>query len=301
MPKLGSIKDPVELDNLYADKVIVYVEGAEDFAFFNDLVGREMADRLEFKIPEEKGSGYHVVKSRVANERAGNPKIHGLLDGETAVSMDRFADFLASDGVLFSLAGAEHDGLMFLSEHELENIVLCHARVPEFLSAHVPFVAIGSRPVAVVERELVTLARRFYLLALLKFAAGRFHAAGTPCKAVDQYSGLFDTPQGVAQILRFLRPRIVAAGIDWPTFIAAIRTFASSVRGHFEQRGFDEEERRKHVLRMSDGKNFLKRVRGKYHGSPSWEGALTGRVKSYGYVARFRTALEAATGCNDNG
>src|SRR5438067_1915224 len=119
MPKLGSIKDPVELDNLYTDKVIVYVEGAEDFAFFNDLVGRDMADRLEFKVPEEKGSGYHVVKSRVATERASNPKIHGLLDGETAVALNRFADFLASDGVLFTLTGAEHEGLLFLSEHEL--------------------------------------------------------------------------------------------------------------------------------------------------------------------------------------
>lgn len=301
MPRLSRIKDPVELDNLYTDKTIVYVEGKDDLAFFNDLIGPYLADRLEFKVPEVLGSGYHTVKARVAEERGGNAKIHGLLDGETAVALDRFEAFLDGGEVLFTVDGEENAGLLFLSEHELENVVLCHANVSEFLSSHVPFSAIGSRPIDVVERELLTLTRRFYLLALLKFTATRFHIAGTPCKAIDTYAGLFDNrKKGVAEILRFLKPKIADAGIEWDDFSASAHAIAYSVTTHFEQRDFDNETRRKQVLRLSDGKNLLKRIRGEYGGTPHWEGVFQQRLKSFGYADVFRDAIQRATGCNDD-
>lgn len=301
MPKLSSYVDPAELDNSASDKVVVYVEGTDDLAFFSDLIGPNLADRLEFKVPEEKGSGYLMVKARVALERGGNDKIHGLLDGEAAVALGGFGAFLDGGDVLFRIGADNSEGLIFLSENELENIVLCHANVPEFLSAHVPFAAIGSRPVQVLERELLTLTKRFYLLALLKFTAGHFHRAGTPCGAIDKYEGLFDNKhKGVGHILRFIKPKIVEAGIEWSVFMAAARQFAHGVTGHFEQRQFDEETRRKHVLRMSDGKNLLRRIRGEYNGTAHWEGQLHRRLKNLGYADLFRSALERETNCNDN-
>jgi hypothetical protein len=301
MPKLGRIADPVELDNLYSDKVVVYVEGGADLAFFGNLLGPDLADRLEFKVPEEKGSGYHAVKARVAMERGGNAKIHGLLDGDAAVALDRFEAFLEGGEVLFRVARDDAEGLLFLSEYELENIVLCHANVPDFLAAHVPFAAIGTVPIEQLQRKLLTLTRRFYLLALLKFTAGRFHRAGTPCGAVDKHEGMFDNKRmGVAAILRFLKPKIVEAGIGWEAFLAEARRFARSVNDHFDLRQFDEGTRQLHVLRMADGKNLLKRIRGDYGGTAHWEGQLHDRLKRLGYAERFRDALERETGCNDN-
>ena len=300
MPSLKHISDPTELDNLYSDKVIVYVEGTEDLAFFNDLVGPDIADRLEFKVPDANGSGYHMVRSRVAMERAANPKIHGLLDGETAVTMDAFGALLASRNILFGLEGEENAGLLFLSEHELENLVLCHARLPDFIAQNVPFALIGTRPVETVERELATLAKRFYLLALLKFAAGRFHAAGTPCKAIDQNAGMFISKMGVAKILQLLKPKIEGAQIEWNAFIEAVRAFSDGVKAHFDAQNLDRDARHKEIMRLADGKSMLRRIRGDYNGQPSWEGLLQGRLKHYGYATAFRNELEVATGCNDN-
>jgi hypothetical protein len=85
MRKLSAILDREELDNLYADKAIVYVEGESDQAVFTVLSGPDIGDRLEFKMPKAGGSGYHAVRDRVADERGrGNAKIHGLLDGEAS-------------------------------------------------------------------------------------------------------------------------------------------------------------------------------------------------------------------------
>jgi hypothetical protein len=297
MPSLRQIGDPTELDNLYSGKTIVYVEGTADLAFFNDLVGPDMFDRLEFKVPEE-GTGYHQVKKRVAGERPRNKRIHGLLDGEAAVAFGHFDEFLVSDGTLFAVEGPEMDGLLFLPEHELENLVLCHVDIPTFVAQNVPFTQIGSVSAGEIRAELVTLAKRFYLLALLKFAAGRLHAAGTPCKVVDEKSGMFVSKVGVAKVMRTIKPKIIEAGIAWSDFIDTVREFAASVMAHFKNSAFEEAQKQRHVLRMADGKSMLKRVRANYSGPLAWEGLLQGRLKGSDYAPQFVESLELATDCN---
>jgi hypothetical protein len=123
MPSLRSIGDSVELDNRYIDKCVVYVEGDDDEGLWKFIIGLDVGDRIEFKVPLSMGSGYEVVHDRVRKERPGNPKIYGLLDGEAAASFGQIGRLInaADSEIIFELDSPELEGILFLVEHEVEN------------------------------------------------------------------------------------------------------------------------------------------------------------------------------------
>jgi len=295
MRRLGSVLDPEELDNLYAAKAIVYVEGESDEAFFAALAGPDIAENLEFKVPPT-GGGYFQVRDRVCEERdRGNNRIYGLLDGEAAAAFAIIERLIDSRGVLFDTGNVAVDGLLFLSEAELENLVLCHAGVAEFLTHNVGFAGIGKANIQSFADELKGLAQRFYVLAILRFVAVEFHNAGTPCKPVDKLSGRFQSKDAVLVILAHIKADLIADGVPWPAFLARVLTLMRRVRSAFVDDGTHPSPKERHVLRLADGKGLLKRVRSTYNGPPAWEGLLTERLRTAPYSAEFRSALLAAT------
>ena len=56
MPELSVFVDVEEMDNRYIGKCVVYVEGRDDRNVWERIVGSELADRLEFKVPLAEGS-----------------------------------------------------------------------------------------------------------------------------------------------------------------------------------------------------------------------------------------------------
>ena len=287
--------DPEELDNLYAGKAIVYVEGESDEAFFKVLAGPDIAENLEFKVPPA-GGGYIQVRDRVREERdRGNDRIHGLLDGEAAAAFGIVERLIDSRGVLFNTGNVAVDGLLFLSEAELENLVLCHAGVAEFLTHNVGFAGVGKADLQGYLDELRELAQRFYVLAILRYVAVEFHNAGTPCKPVDKLSGRFQSTDGILVILSHIRADLVAEGVPWQAFLARALSLMRRVRSAFVDDGSQPRPKDRHVLRLADGKGLLKRVRTTYNGPPAWEGLLTERLRTAPYSAEFRAALLLAT------
>lgn len=296
MPKLSEIPDVEELDNLYADKIIIYVEGTDDKAVFTELIGPNHGDQLEFKVPEESGSGYHTVRNRVFELRKRNKKIHGLLDGEAAASLGHVEEFINAKGVLFTVPVEALEGLYFLFENELENLLLCHVDVAEFINQNVPFGQIGVGPVDQIRADLTALSRRFYALTMLRFAAGEIHRGGKSCPQVDDHAKLFQGPHSVATILKMLKVKIEAHGIVWIDFMTRVHAVIGAVQGPFKAPGYDNDQRVREIVRLADGKEMLKRVRTKYNnGGLNWEGLLVERLKRSDYADDFTKALLRAT------
>lgn len=297
MPKLSAIVDTEELDNLYADKAIVYVEGESDEAVFTVLAGPDIGDRLEFKVPKTGGSGYHAVRDRVLEERGrGNAKIHGLLDGEASASFGHILHLIENRETLFQTTDPALDGLIFLSETELENLILCHAGVAEFLTNNVTLTGIGGQDLEAHRSDLVSLSQRFYLLAMMKFAAGELHRTGTPCKQVDKLAGRFQTTESTLKITREIKASIEKDGGDWNAFVTKLNELMGRVRERFADDGTRPPPKERQVRRLADGKGLLKRVIGKNNGQRNWEGHLVERLRQSPYAADFRQALLHETG-----
>ncbi len=292
MGRLGDL-DPDELDNLFSDKTIVYVEGEGDEAVYNSLVGMDVGEFLEFKVPRSGGSGHFAVRDEVHRQRErGNTKVHGLLDGEAAAAFGFVEALIDNRSMFFSLDGPKLSGLLFLAELELENIMLCHADVASFIANQVTFARVGKVPNEVIHADLRQLAQRFYVLAILKFVAGDFHRGGTPCKQVSVHEGMFQSKLTILGILRTLKPKIVAEGLEWSAFLRRMLVLMRRVRAAFISNGQDLEAKERHLTRLADGKGMLKCIYTKFYGgSPAWEGVLSERVRLSPYAEAFRKNL----------
>ena len=293
MRRLGSVLDTDELLNLSAARAIVYVEGQSDEAFFTVLAGPDIMEKLEFKVPSA-GGGYINVRDRVREERdRGNDRVHGLLDGESSAALGYVERFIDSRAILFDSGNRPVDGLMFLSESELENIVLCHAGVAEFLTHHVGFAGVGKADLQGYVDEIRELARRFYVLAIMRYVAAEFHNGGTSCKQVDRLAGRFQTKDGVLGIIFHMKAELIGEGIAWPAFLNRVLSLMRRARAGFEDDGSLPSPKDRNVLRLADGKEMLKRIRSTYNGSVAWEG--TERLRTAPYSGEFRETLLAAT------
>lgn len=300
MPKLSAFADNDELDNAISDKIVIYVEGADDVAFFRDLLGPDVKDRLEFKTPED-GTGYHSVKQRVSALRPRNAKIHGLLDGEAAVSLGLLEPFVECRDIFFAVEGEGLDGLIFLSENELENLILCHSKVAHFIARNVPIQQLGQVSVAEIERLIEQVAGRFYLFALVKFTMIDFHRGGTECKGIGKIGGLFlDRTRGIATIMRDDVQAEIGKQVDWPQFLERLRALAKRLRDRYDRDQLDPAGRKRETLRVADGKLMLKQLKSRYGGDNRWDGHLHGHIVESGYRQAFEQALFVRIGTNDN-
>lgn len=295
MPRLGSYRDNDELDNAIADKIIVYVEGPDDESFFRALAGPNIADRLEFKIPET-GTGYHEVKKRVTELRPDNPKVHGLLDGEAAVSFGQSEAFLTAADNLFRVDLVDFDGLLFLPHYELENILIRHAKLARFIVNNVPVGQLGTRKIEEVQRTLHEFVPRFYLFSLIKFAMIKMHRPDRPCKGIGAIGGRFlDKNAGWASIMRNdVQPKI-SEQVEWDEFLAELKKLGQEAHERNVARGLDTAGKLDESLRIADGKLMLKHVKSRYGGDGRWDGHLHDNLVNSGYGERFNIALLAAT------
>jgi hypothetical protein len=295
MPRLSAFRDNDELDNAIADKTIVYVEGPDDVSFFNNLAGPDVRDRLEFKTPEA-GTGYHEVKKRVGELRPVNPKVHGLLDGEAAVALGLFNAFIDNSEVIFRGDEGLIDGLMFLAEYELENLLLCHTGLARFIANDVVVAELGTRNQGEVQRTIDTLTLRYVLFSVIKFTMIALHSEARPCKGIGKIGGQFITKEvGCAHLMRNDVQSEIGPQVEWSEFLAAMHGVVHAIRAHHRGLGFDDAAKRRDALRIADGKLLMKHVKKRYSGSGKWDGHLHGELAQSDYSDRFRDALLEAT------
>jgi hypothetical protein len=294
MANLSQIEDPDALDNRYADKVIVYVEGEGDQRLFSRIVGPDVADRLEFKTPADATGGCGFVVSRVKAERVTNDKIFGLVDGETAANHGATDALLDCDGTLFALptvAGLE--GVIFLSGHELENLVLLHGEIYELIAKNVGLSAMGKASAADMRKTLLALTPRFFIAALLKYAS--LYVGLTVGASVSIKGGLFVDPKAsTVALVRQLRQQVVEAGGDWAMYKAEIGRILQRLRARFKAEAVTGEGVSDHLIRLADGKNLLLGLRRSCAGVPK-DGLLADALTRPPYADRFRAELLALT------
>lgn len=296
MPRLGEFIDNDDLDNAVADKTIIYVEGPDDLSFFYALTGPNVRDRLEFKVPES-GTGYHQVKDRVKELRSSdNKKVHGLLDGEAAVALGQTASFIESCEPLFQTNDESFDGLVFLSEYELENLLLRHTHIANFIVNDVVVADLGTRDQGKIQTEFDTLTLRYFLFSLIKFAMIEFHSDTRPCKGVGKIGGEFLTQQvGAAKLMRANVKAAIEPQMDWQEFLEEMHRLMRLIRANHAQKALGKDQKREDALRIADGKLLFKHIKNRYNGTAKWDGHLHNELVQSPYCDRFRDALLMAT------
>ena len=296
MPSLAAYRDNDELDNAIADKTIVYVEGPDDVAFFTNLVGPDIRDRLEFKTPEA-GTGYQEVKKRVAELRPANTKVHGLLDGEAAVALGQIGAFIDCGSELFVVDDALLGGLVFLAENEIENLLLCHTDLSQFIVNDVGKAELGTRKEADVHAVIGTLALRYVLLSVIKFTMIGFHSEDTPCKGFRKIGGQFISKNatGVATLMRQDVQPAIGAQVAWKDFLIAMHAVVKMIASRHEAWGLSNEAKRRDALRIADGKLLLGHLKSHFKGHAKWDGHLHDQLVRSDYSDRFRKALLLGT------
>ena len=295
MPELSVFVDVEEMDNRYIGKCIIYVEGRDDRNVWERIVGSELADRLEFKVPLAAGSGSEIVLNRVSTERPSNSKIFGLVDGEVAAQLGEVARLINCSDVLFELRGPRCDGILFLSTHELENVLVGHSSLAEFVERNLEPRRLGAISHLEVEDDIRKQAKRFYVAALIKYTWAHMYFQGLASGVgnVDHFrsnNGITAEIQNAKQNIR-------------REFSGNARVFRQQLMqiGQWVRSRMDVVEREggragEEIVRLAEGKGLLIKLRSNWSFTTANEGLLVERVYRSDFALRFREQLVAATG-----
>jgi len=285
MPNLSSIKDTTALKQRYVNKVIVYVESDSDANLFRTIVGTKFHEYIQFETPPEKGEGCGPAKSFVAQYRKDNSRIYALLDGEAAVAENNgFEEFVKSDGAIFALK--DPDGVLFLADHEAENILFRQADVIAYIAEQATLAEIGKKDPEEILLKVSSIIERQFAGALCKYASYRLHADG---KISGVLSGTHAEHKPVDEIVKLLEQRVAACQCDWATFEAELERVRTHIVLHLET--MDEHGKTTTKWRLADGKIALSQIRHAYKIAQTWEGPLAKQVAASPYAERFRQDL----------
>lgn len=292
MPKLSEIGNSDAVDSVYAARAVVYVEGDADSVVFARIVGMDNAQRVAFKAPLADGGGYKAVCRQVDQERmSGNHRVFGLIDGESAAALGSLCELIGATSAIFPLSN--YDGVFCLAEYELENLMLLHSDICGFLLKDVALDNLSTRNRAAIEKTLKDLTRRFLAAAILKYAALQLRHRGEPYQLVNV--GQFQNRTTTTKSIRTaLQGDIVNSGLDWDTFRDQVIAIRCALRRRFRDEGLSKKERSFHLLRLSDGKGLMNRLRSEYKASKQIEGHLVDTLVGSNYAGVFRGEILTA-------
>lgn len=291
MPKLSQVGSPEALDNRYVDKTIVYVEAESDAKAFARIIGLDLTERLEFKTPVVTGGGFMSVRDQVKALRPQNPKVFGLVDGEAAASAGGLSRLLTCTNTLFPCPGnPEYEGVLFLAEHELENILIRHGRICEHIAKEVNLADLGNVSSQEIQSTVTKLGARFFASAILKYAAVNLRHSGQLYDPVE--AGRYQGSESSSAIFRALKVKVEAKGLDWLVFVEQVYTVLGDLRAHFKSNGLTQADRQLQFLRLADGKGLMTRLKKDFKSTGGrWDGHLLAAVVASKYAPLFRDEL----------
>jgi hypothetical protein len=108
--------------------------------------------------------------------------------------------------VIFSCENADLDGILFISEHELENRLLRHSRLSHYIAHDVPLKELGTGSEEHLECTILSLARRYFLAALFKYVSAEFKHRNCSCVLLDvqRFRSGASTRQVIAELRKLL-------------------------------------------------------------------------------------------------
>ncbi len=295
MPELIKFGDVEEVDNRYINKCIVYVEGKDDQNVWERIVGSELSDRLEFKVPLAEGTGSETVLKRVNSERPRNSRIFGLVDGEIAARFGEVARLIDCSNVLFAMRSRACDGILCLSTHELENVLVGHSCLAEFVECNVELKEIGSRKREEVEEHISKQAKRFYVAALIKYTWAHMYFLGLANGIGDVDH--FRSDRRLLEEIRNAKQKVVCEfadkGLEFRRQLGRIGGRAKTRIDAVKNSGGNPNAE---ILRLADGKGLLIKLRNHWRFTKANEGLLVERVSLSDFADKFRAELVAVTG-----
>jgi hypothetical protein len=282
MPDLSLIADPEALDNRYTGKIVVYVEGDEDEAILSRIMGPDVADRIEFKLPLLKGNGHGVVIRRVLDERPSNARVFGLVDGEAAAAFGYLDHLLNCNEPIFVVPEPTLAGIIFLGEHEIENLLLRHCNLIDYLSSHASINGLKHISQDAIATDLTSISRRFMLAAYLKYASACLSASDPSVSPLN-----VDGFRGDGKVLHLVGDARRKFGARDRDLIRRLLAIAKQIRAKVRPGITLIEER----VRLADGKGLKIRTFSTFQMRPEHEGHLLERVRTSAFAGTFRTAL----------
>lgn len=288
MANFADIADGDELENKYTDKVIVYVEAEGDAKLFDKLIGPGHGERIEFKVPPVGGTGSGPAKARVRMERPTNKKVFALIDGEASLDAeDGFDAFLTCDTPTFVSVDPNLEGVIFLGEHEAENILLRRADICSYIAADETLAGMGKRDRAEVAAAVKEIVERYVSSAVCKYTSVRLHSADGMDIVLD--SGIFWDDRSRTSVLRDLKAKVAEANCAWADFRGELKVLLRKIVARLN--GLREELRFDERARLADGKSALKKIRHIFKVQPTWEGHLVSELAKSPYANDFREDL----------
>lgn len=300
MPRFSEIGDSTAVNNRYADKVVVYVEAEDDVTAFYGITGKSIREYLEFLESREIGGGSESVIAQVRADRPTNPKVFGLVDGEAAATFGGTDQLIDCADRFFQIDRPELDGVLFLAEYEMENILLLYGDLPELMRRDVDFRYFNAFSLEDAQVHIAKAAQLFFLAALLKFASITFHRRayqqGQPgCRTID--SGRFLRRGEPAEILGEIRRDVEAeARISWAELKAEVRRSHHRLKTRLAASGADHASSQRERLRLADGKAVLTRLKNDYSKHGRWKSHLLSSIGGTPFSVLFRERLLAITG-----
>lgn len=285
MAGLGQYVDGDALEHKYLGKFIFYVEGHTDAGFFRHCVAMGNDQHLEFKsLPEIKGSSAAIARARL-ERNSNNPLVFALVDGEMAAERPGgFQRFLECDETVFQLDDEEYEGVVFLAQHEMENIVLQHADLCEHILNDASFATLGSRERATVENTIAMILERQFDGALCKYAMVHLVHRNNKGEVIGKvYWGDETVDEG------HLQGRVTAAKFVWEEFTAERSVVRSAVEKRLE--GLTEAARTYHRNRIADGKTALAYIEHTFGIAKNWHGHLIKQMSDTPYFSQLRDEI----------
>ena len=290
MPDLSEFADADELDNRYIGKCVIYVEGIDDQKVWNLVAGSDFADRLEFKIPRAEGTGSQIVLNRVHQERENNPKVFGLVDGEVAAQFGAVESLINCSDVWFELQKTGCAGILFLSNHELENVLVGHSNLSEFVEYNLKPRMLGTRNRRDIEREISKQVRRFYVAALIKYTWGHMYS-------VESTAGIgnvdhFRSDNSTIEEIRFAKQNIEKEFLrNAKEFRREFVLIGRQLKKHMDSVERDGGSINAELVRLADGKGLMIKLRQQFQFTNANIGLLAHRVCQSDFAAKFREKL----------
>lgn len=285
MPDFNKLRNKDELESLYLGKVIIVVEDESDAKLFGRLVGPGQGEYIEFQVPHEKGTGSRAVKLSVQSQREKNTRVYGLMDGEASVSCKGGYDKLRECGEpFFEIEGQE--GVMFLAEHEAENILINYADVTTYIENDATLGNMGKRSSAEIDERIEEVVERHLWAAMCKYVSYEMHGA----KCMDGVlSNTFHNDLSLCRLMKSVKSGVVDKGGDWPDFLVRLKLLRSGTEAYFQK--LDAASRKKARRRLTDGKATLSKIQSMFGIRATWQGHLVKEVAASSYAKIFRDSL----------
>jgi hypothetical protein len=286
---LSAMGDADDLDNQYLGKVILYVEAMADAKFYRECLAIGIDAEIEIKHPVV-ASGYNGAIAEAMDKRVRNPRVFALLDGEAAADhQGGLSHLLACDTKVFQIPGAATEGIIFLAEHELENILLRLSSVCKFILADEGLGTIGSKDRDTVLAEFETAIDRHLAQAVCKYASMKMSCEARMDGALAVK--FFDKPKRVTPWM--VKTAVEKLGGDWRAFVKEVRAIRNEIEHRFAVRGpavaaYDR-------IRLTDGKTAIARLADRFNVSPKWQGHLMTEIIGHEYFDEMRSEILTIT------